>query len=205
MEVHYTQEMVNSAELHEGTELAQVVAMLTFPLAHENLSNQSNNIYLVIAWFNKSTAHKLYPYPAYVYNFEKNYKNNPSLKNKPYMQIINAASVYRPAFVLALQERGNFWETNTLIQKSVLKDIPFYKIPYERAFRRNCDGFVEYINKQLSSDTNGSGSVQVNKIPTNVILNDNDLRLVDDMIKAQGDNVTSNSYENIDSDEYHDD
>jgi hypothetical protein len=131
------------------------------------------------------------------------------------MQIINVESIYRPSFVIPVQERGHFWATNTLQPKYELQNIPFYKVPFERSFRRYCDGFIEYIDHHLASPDQ---IVEQNKIPGNVILSDYELGLVDNMIQGMGnddidrdedeDNDTLNSsiaddanYDSIDEDE----
>jgi hypothetical protein len=72
------------------------------------------------------------------------------------MWIIPITSVYRPAYVICYQDVGCKWETNSnvslainnLSQKLPTKDLKcynFYMIPYERAFRRICDGFVQFV------------------------------------------------------------
>jgi hypothetical protein len=162
-----------------ATELAQVIAILSFP---DMNSKHHQSIYMVIAWLKESDKHKMFPYPAYTYNYD----NKHQIKNryKPFMQIISVESIYRPSFVIPLQERGNFWGTKTLMTKAILQNIPFYKIPFERSFRRYCDGFVEYIDHHLADPAHGPNE---NKIPTNVILNDYELGLVDNMIQGMDD------------------
>jgi len=184
-----------------ATELAQVVAIFTFPeILYESQASDSqkiSSIYLVIAWLKESDSksHKLFPYPAYVYNYDNN--NYIKTRLKPYMQIINVESIYRPSFVIPVQKRGHFWATNTLQSKSELQNIPFYKVPFERSFRRYCDGFVEYIDHHLSSPDQ---IVEQNKIPSNVILSDYELGLVDNMIQGMGDESIDHEEEDEDND-----
>jgi hypothetical protein len=82
-----------------------------------------------------------------------NYDNAHHIKTllKPFMQIINVESIYRSSFVIPVQERGHFWATNTLQSKSELQNVPLYKVPFERSFRRYFGCFVEYIDHHLAS------------------------------------------------------
>jgi hypothetical protein len=175
------------------TEVAQVVAMIEFVNPQAIVKNVTNTgkdseIYVVIAWLkrnNDSQANKMFPYPSFSYNYESN--NNIKMKSKPLMQIISVESISCPAFIIPNQKKGFFWDKRSLQPKTVLQNVTFYQVPYERAFRRYCNGFVEYTDSYSSQDQYKSGSN--NYIPTNVIMCENDLVIVDNMIKTIDDQL----------------
>jgi hypothetical protein len=169
------------------------VAMIEFVNPQAIVKNVTNTgkdseIYVVIAWLkrnNDSQANKMFPYPSFSYNYESN--NYIKMKSKPFMQIISVESISCPALIIPNQKKGFFWDKRSLQPKTVLQNVTFYQVPYERAFRRYCNGFVEYTDSYSSQDQYKSGSN--NYIPTNVIMCENDLVIVDNMIKTIDDQL----------------
>jgi hypothetical protein len=161
-------------------ELAHIVSILNF----KNMKEKKNHVYLVVAWLVKQEKNNgIMPYPSYKYNYEKVCKIR--TLTKPWISIVDASTISRPAFLIPVTDTGVSWFGHfreMSLPKSTLEKILFYNIPYERVYRRSCDGFTRYTNPELITGQNNTSNNVLTT--TGIIYNTTQLIGINDLVDS---------------------
>jgi len=158
-------------------EMAHIVSILNF----KDIKEKTNQIYLVVAWLKKLENYNgIMPYPCYQYNYDK--KCIIRQTQKPWLSVIESSSVFRPAFLIPVNERGESWfghfKDNSL-PKTTLDKIIFYNVPYDRVSRRSCDGFVRYTNPDMPNTNDNTANISTY---TGIIYNEAQLEDINELV-----------------------